>query len=63
MMTPVLQRPLALGADVVVHSATKFFGGHSDVTGGVVCLRDEALSKRVAFFQNAEGCDPVLPLH
>jgi cystathionine beta-lyase len=55
MMSPILQRPLQLGADVVVHSATKFFGGHSDVMGGLVCLRDEAHSKKIAFFQNAEG--------
>jgi cystathionine beta-lyase len=55
MMSPILQRPLYLGADIVVHSATKFFGGHSDVMGGLVCLRDEELSKRIAFFQNAEG--------
>ena len=55
LMSPILQRPLQLGADLVTHSATKFFGGHSDVMGGLVCLRDEALSKRVAFFQNAEG--------
>lgn len=55
MMSPILQRPLQLGADIVVHSATKFFGGHSDVMGGLVCLRDEELSKRIAFFQNAEG--------
>jgi len=55
MMTPILQRPLSLGADIVVHSATKFFGGHSDVMGGLVCLMDDALAKRIAFFQNAEG--------
>ena len=55
MMSPILQRPLSLGADIVVHSATKFFGGHSDVMGGLVCLRDAELSKRIAFFQNAEG--------
>jgi hypothetical protein len=55
MMSPILQRPLQLGADVVVHSATKFFGGHSDVMGGLVCLKDEELSKKIAFFQNAEG--------
>ena len=55
MMSPILQRPLGLGADIVVHSATKFFGGHSDVMGGLVCLKDEDLSKRIAFFQNAEG--------
>ena len=55
MMSPILQRPISLGADIVVHSATKFFGGHSDVMGGLVCLRDADLSKRIAFFQNAEG--------
>lgn len=55
MMSPILQKPLLLGADIVVHSATKFFGGHSDVMGGLVCLKDEDLSKRIAFFQNAEG--------
>ena len=55
MMSPILQRPLALGADIVVHSATKFFGGHSDVMGGLVCLKTEELAKRIAFFQNAEG--------
>ena len=55
MMSPILQRPLQLGADVVVHSATKFFGGHSDVMGGLVCLRTEELAKKIAFFQNAEG--------
>jgi cystathionine beta-lyase len=55
MMSPILQRPLGLGADIVVHSATKFFGGHSDVMGGLVCVQDEGLAKRIAFFQNAEG--------
>jgi cystathionine beta-lyase len=55
MMSPILQRPLSMGADIVIHSATKFFGGHSDVMGGLVCLNDAALTKQIAFFQNAEG--------
>eukprot|EP00051_Salpingoeca_urceolata_P035620 m.30655 g.30655 ORF g.30655 m.30655 type:complete len:468 (-) comp9504_c0_seq1:25-1428(-) len=55
MMSPYLQNPLRLGADIVVHSGTKFLGGHSDVTGGVVCVNTEELAKRVAFLQNAEG--------
>lgn len=55
MMSPILQQPLFLGADIVVHSATKFFGGHSDVMGGLVCLKNEENSKKIAFFQNAEG--------
>jgi len=54
-MSPYLQNPLALGADIVLHSATKFLGGHSDVTGGVVVVKDEALAKEVYFLQNAEG--------
>jgi cystathionine beta-lyase len=54
-MCPLLMRPLDLGADVVVHSATKHFSGHADCMGGLVCLRDEALAERVAFLQNAEG--------
>lgn len=55
MMTPLLQRPLDLGADIVLHSATKHLGGHADVTAGVVTTKDEALAKRLAFSQNAEG--------
>jgi cystathionine beta-lyase len=55
MLSPVLQQPLALGADVVVHSATKFLGGHSDVTAGAVITNDSALHERIAFQQNAEG--------
>ena len=55
MMSPILQRPLTLGADIVVHSATKFFGGHSDVMGGLVCLRDASTAKQIGFYQNAEG--------
>jgi cystathionine beta-lyase len=55
LMTPLLQRPLGLGADLVVHSATKFLCGHGDVTAGVVAARDAALAERIAFLQNAEG--------
>lgn len=55
MMPPVLCKPLTLGADIVVHSATKFFSGHADCTGGLVCVRDPDLAHRVAFLQNAEG--------
>lgn len=55
LMTPWLQKPLDLGADIVVHSATKGLGGHSDLTAGVVALRDAALAERLAFRQNAEG--------
>lgn len=55
MLSPCFQQPLALGADVVIHSATKFLCGHSDVTGGVVVTNDYALHERVAFQQNAEG--------
>lgn len=53
--SPYLQNPLALGADVVVHSTTKYLGGHSDVLGGAVILDDEALADRIAFTQFAAG--------
>merc|ERR1719343_1762233 len=55
MMPPVTCKPLTLGVDIVVHSATKFFSGHADCTGGLVCVRDPELAHRVAFLQNAEG--------
>jgi len=55
MMTPYLQQPLNHGADVVVHSLTKFFSGHSDCMGGCVCVKTEELAQKIAFFQNAEG--------
>jgi len=55
MLSPLLQQPLALGADIVIHSATKFLGGHSDVTAGAVITNDKALHERIAFLQNAEG--------
>ena len=56
--TPVNQRPLEQGADVVVHSTTKYLGGHSDVVGGAVVTRDEALYERLRFVQNAVGAVP-----
>ena len=56
--TPVLQTPLSLGADYVVHSTTKYVGGHSDVIGGAVIVKDAALMERVAFLQNALGGVP-----
>ncbi|WP_283135461.1 cystathionine gamma-synthase [Rhizohabitans arisaemae] len=53
--TPYLQQPLALGADVVVHSTTKYAGGHSDVVGGALVVADAELGERIAFHQNAMG--------
>ena len=57
-MSPVCQRPLELGADLVVHSTTKYIGGHSDVVGGVIVGRDLGLHERLAFLQNAVGAVP-----
>jgi cystathionine beta-lyase len=54
-LTPALQKPLALGADVVLHSATKFLSGHSDVVAGLAVVKDENLAKRLAFLQNSFG--------
>jgi len=56
--TPVVQRPLELGADAVVHSATKYLGGHSDVVGGAVVVRAPDLHDRVRFVQNSVGAVP-----
>jgi cystathionine beta-lyase/cystathionine gamma-synthase len=56
--TPYLQQPLALGADVALHSATKYLGGHSDAVLGLVALNDEALYQRLSFLQNAAGAVP-----
>ncbi len=53
--SPYLQQPLTLGADVVVHSTTKYVGGHSDVVGGALVVRDHELAEQVAFHQNAIG--------
>ncbi|WP_400225324.1 trans-sulfuration enzyme family protein [Methanomethylophilus alvi] len=54
-MTPYLQKPLELGADIIVHSATKYLGGHSDLVAGLVVVNDEKLAERIAFLQNATG--------
>jgi cystathionine gamma-lyase len=53
--TPWIQRPLELGADVVLHSVTKYLNGHSDMVGGVAVVRDAALAERLGFLQNAVG--------
>ena len=53
--TPYLQRPLTLGADIVIHSTTKYAGGHSDVVGGAVVVRDLDLAENVGYHQNAMG--------
>src|SRR3954469_2420743 len=56
--TPYLQQPLELGADVVVHSTTKYLGGHSDVIGGFVATNDDALGERLRFLQKSLGAVP-----
>lgn len=55
MMSPILQNPLKLGADIVVHSATKFICGHSDTMSGIVIAKDPELCRDIYFYQNAEG--------
>jgi cystathionine beta-lyase len=54
-LTPALQKPLELGADVVLHSATKFLSGHSDVVAGLAVVKDEELAKKIGFLQNSFG--------
>jgi cystathionine gamma-synthase len=56
--TPYLQQPITLGADVVVHSSTKYLGGHSDVVGGFAAAADDAVADRLRFTQNAAGAVP-----
>jgi cystathionine gamma-synthase len=56
--SPYLQQPLALGADLVLHSTTKYLGGHSDVVGGFVATDDDALSEQLAFLQKSLGAVP-----
>ncbi len=56
--TPYLQQPITLGADIVVHSATKYLGGHSDVVGGFLAVDDDDLAGRLRFTQNAAGAVP-----
>ena len=58
-MTPYLQKPLTLGADIVVHSATKYLGGHSDVVAGLAVVNSKELAEKIAFIQNSTG--GVLP--
>ncbi|MAH59843.1 MAG: cystathionine gamma-synthase [Flavobacteriaceae bacterium] len=59
--SPYLQQPLTMGADIVMHSATKYLGGHSDVILGALVVRDAALAERLSFIQNASGavCGPL----
>lgn len=59
--TPYIQRPLDLGADIVMHSATKYLGGHSDVVMGALVVKDKALAEQLYFIQNASGaiCGPM----
>lgn len=54
-MTPYLQRPIELGMDIVIHSATKYLGGHSDLVAGLVVVNDENLAERIGFIQNSTG--------
>ena len=53
--TPYLQRPIELGVDIVIHSATKYLGGHSDLVAGLVVVNDDSLAERLAFIQNSTG--------
>jgi cystathionine beta-lyase/cystathionine gamma-synthase len=57
-MSPYFQRPLELGADIVVHSTTKYLNGHSDMVGGVVVVNDSELAEKLRFLQNAAGAVP-----
>ena len=56
--SPYLQTPLDLGADIVMHSVTKYLGGHSDVVMGALVVKDKALAERLAFLQNSTGATP-----
>jgi cystathionine beta-lyase/cystathionine gamma-synthase len=56
--SPFFQRPLSLGADLVLHSTTKYIGGHADVVGGAICLKDRPLYERLKYLQNAAGATP-----
>jgi cystathionine gamma-lyase len=57
-MSPYFQRPLSLGADIVVHSVSKYINGHTDVIGGIVVVNDDDLHKRIRFLQNGMGALP-----
>ena len=54
-MSPALQQPLLLGVDIVVHSATKYIGGHADLSMGVICLNDETIYKTLLSYQQVTG--------
>jgi cystathionine beta-lyase/cystathionine gamma-synthase len=56
--SPFFQRPLSLGADLVLHSTTKYIGGHADVVGGAICLNERSVYERLKFLQNAAGATP-----
>lgn len=58
MLLALLKSPLALGSDIVVHSVTKYIGGHSDVVMGVVCTNDENIYTKIRFIQNGVGAVP-----
>ena len=55
LLTPYLQRPIELGADIVIHSATKYFGGHNDVLAGLIVTKGKELSEQMAFLHNSIG--------
>ena len=57
--TPILQRPFELGADIIVHSTTKYIGGHSDVIGGCLITQSKELAEKISFLQNAVGAVPA----
>jgi len=57
--SPVFQRPLALGADLALHSTTKYIGGHADVVGGAICVNEAGLYDKLKFLQNAAGATPA----
>mgnify|MGYP001061109126 FL=1 len=57
--TPILQRPFELGADIIVHSTTKYIGGHSDVIGGCLITQNKELAEKISFLQNAIGAVPA----
>ncbi len=59
-LSPFLQKPLDLGVDVVVHSATKFLAGHSDILAGAVVTNNQTLADKIYFIQNAVGCNALV---
>lgn len=61
ILAPVFQQPLALGADISMTSATKFIAGHSDVTGGILSVKDAELAKRIYFYQVLSLSQLVVP--